>query len=128
MKTRVIFFLSLLKIDLLNFCRNKGAAFWTFAFPLLLLVIFMGSFGNSGSLGAVAIQFDDQDKTAVSADFIDYTRFVFAHQSSIEASFDPNASAEEKIVIVIPKGFTEKLDAHKGAIIRTTGGSAKNLA
>ncbi|MES2318733.1 MAG: ABC transporter permease [Pseudomonadota bacterium] len=126
MNTSVAFFLAFLKVDLSNFCRNKTAAFWTFGFPLLLLIIFMGSFGSSSGLGKVSIRFEDQDRSAASADFIAYTRFVFSKQKSIDVAFD--READDMLVVVIPARFKEQLDAPTGAIVRVKGPMGKHLS
>ncbi len=126
MNTNVQFFLAYLKVDLQTFCRNKTAAFWSFAFPLLLLVIFMASFGNAGGLAGVAMRIEDRDNSAVSADFIAYTRFVFGQQRSLEVRFDGDAA--ETLTLVIPAGFRDKLEAHQGVLLRLSGAAPNSLS
>jgi ABC-2 type transport system permease protein len=126
MNNSAAFFFAYLKVDLLNFVRNKTAAFWTFAFPLLLLIIFMGSFGGSSGLGKVAIRVDDQDKSAVSQAFVDHVRFVFKSQKSIDVVFDKDA--DETLILRIPNGFKQRLEARQGVVLQLDRQAAPGMA
>jgi ABC-2 type transport system permease protein len=125
MKVQWNFFVAMFKIDVGNFCRSKGAVFWTFGFPLLLLVIFSAMFGNASSVGAISYRFDDRDGSEASAKYCEYVRYVFAHQAAVQATYAEGGSAG--MTIVVPKGFKQQLDNRQRAIVTVQTSQARNL-
>lgn len=120
------FFVAMLKVDLGNFCRSKGAVFWTFGFPLLLLVIFSAMFGDAGSVGSISYRFNDQDGSEVSAKYCEYARYVFDHQSAVKAVYDAGSGAA--MTIVVPPGFRQQLDNRQRVIVTVQTSQANSLA
>lgn len=99
------------------FARNRQVLFFSFLFPLLLMIM-LGSFvgkGNSVSLDTVVL---DEDGTAQSSALVG----AFTAQSAIrmETSGDEAAALEalkkgdKQFVIVVPKGYGAKVAALGG--------------
>ena len=59
--------LHLVRADLALFLRGRLALFWTFAFPLLMLMMQMALFGQEAKLGPVTLVVHDMDRSAESA-------------------------------------------------------------
>lgn len=95
--------------DLRHLVRDKGAAFFTFVFPLLIALFFGAIFGGGGGSGKISIILVDEDSTESSAAFA----ADIAADSALTVRTVPSRSQAESAVrkgdavaaIVIPKGF-----------------------
>ncbi|WP_338846203.1 ABC transporter permease [Massilia sp. W12] len=126
MKQAWIFFWNLLQVDVRNFLRNKAAAFWTFGFPLLSLIIFMSAFGESGKLGQVGLVFIDQDKSPASGALIQHLKLALQSQQAVEVVFA--AGEKEQIELQIPAGFAERVQARQGVLLDARLQQPKSMA
>jgi ABC-type multidrug transport system permease subunit len=97
--------------DLKLFGRAKVAMFWTFAFPLLMLVMQMALFGHDTRLGPVSLLVQDRDSSAESAAYVRQLSKGLRLQHSISFQVLPaNAAIEQAdLVLVVPAGFGEHI-------------------
>jgi ABC-2 type transport system permease protein len=99
-------------VNVLILVRDKGGLFFTFAFPLILMLLFGFIFQDSGS-PEYDIHVQDLDTSAMSNNMTDQLRNVSSFKvHTVSATADPKDLAREdniNFVIVIPKGFEENL-------------------
>lgn len=126
MNQRLQFFWSLLQVDLASVFRHKAAVFWTFGFPLLSLIIFMSSFGDSGKLGPISVRFEDRDQSATSAAFVKHLQEVLKAQQAVMVNI--NGKDDDIITLKVPQGFAERLQARQGVIVETSLAKPKSMA
>jgi len=93
-----------IKASIKNWYRNKGSVFWTFAFPVLLILLFGEIF--SGGNGGYTIYIQDMDDSFASQAFIDAMENISAVKVKIIGK-DANVQeyAKEHAVLRIPEGF-----------------------
>ena len=106
--------LSLYVANMKEFIRDRAALFWTFAFPIVFIVLFGAIFSGSSSpsykLGLV-----NQDGGAVSAQLVN----VFEHKVSAfkvtTGEYDAEMNALKKgdldLVVVLPAGLSQTVEA-----------------
>jgi ABC-type multidrug transport system permease subunit len=104
--------LHLVRADLALFLRGRLALFWTFAFPLLMLVMQMALFGHDVKLGPVSLALRDQDQSAASQAYLAELRAGLRQQNSVEFRFvdaatDTSSSAD--LSLSIPAGFAANI-------------------
>ena len=102
-------FSALIRADLCSFSRSRISVFWTFAFPLLILVAYMQLFANP-NLGEVSLIVDDRDQSATSADFARSVVGVMGRQDVVSVKRveapPPGASVGKRTIrILIPRDF-----------------------
>ncbi len=111
-------FFALIMADLCTFRRSRISVFWTFAFPLLILVTYMQLFAHP-NLGQVSLIVDDRDQSEMSRDFAQSIVGVMARQDvvSVKRLEAPPAGNPGKrtLVIVIPPNFGA-ITAGKGSM------------
>src|SRR5215469_2357882 len=122
---------SLYVANVKEFVRDRAALFWTFAFPLLFIVLFGLIYGNSGSI-SYNLVIVDHDNTASSQRLAG--AFSAAPFFKIKSESESQAQADVKngnvdILIVIPSGFQSQLGAHHPAQLQMVyAGSAGNTS
>jgi ABC-2 type transport system permease protein len=89
--------------------RNKQALFWSFAFPLMFIIIFgLFDFTKMGNASYVAV---DQANSALSAQFldglgqIDFLKRVTDHSATVEDALASLRKGDIQFVISIPTDF-----------------------
>lgn len=101
-------FFALIMADLCTFRRSRISVFWTFAFPLLILVTYMQLFAHP-NLGQVSLIVDDRDQSATSRDFAQSIVGVMGRQDivSVKRIEAPAAGnlGKRTLVIMIPSNF-----------------------
>lgn len=117
-------YIQLTAAQLRIFSRNRQVLFFSFLFPLLLMIM-LGSFvgkGNAVSLDTIVL---DQDGTAQSAAVV----AALKGQSSLHAETGSDESAaldalkkgDKQFVIVVPKGYGAKIAALGGGTAGDSG-------
>ncbi len=101
---------SLLPLTVANirsFVRDRTAMFWTFAFPVIFILLFGAIFSGGGS-AKYTVGWVDEDGSKAS----DALRAVFGHVSlfdlkdaTLVEARDAVSKGNDRAVIVIPKGF-----------------------
>jgi ABC-2 type transport system permease protein len=111
---------SLYVANVKEFVRDRAALFWTFAFPLLFIVLFGLIYGNSGSV-SYNLVLVDHDHTASSQHLVG--AFKAAPFFKIKSESQTTASADVRngnvdILIVIPSGFGSQLGTRQPAMLQ----------
>jgi ABC-2 type transport system permease protein len=108
---------SLYVANVKEFVRDRAALFWTFAFPLLFIVLFGLIYGNSGTVSFNLVVVD-HDNTASSqrlaAAFRSASFFKIKSESETQAQADVKSGGVD-ILLVIPSGFQTQIGAHQPA-------------
>lgn len=101
-------FFALIGADLRTFSRSRISVFWTFAFPLLILVAYMQLFA-SPKLGEVSMVVEDRDGSEISRDFAQSVVGVMGRQDVVSVKrVEPSPGGKlgkRTIRIVIPRDF-----------------------
>jgi ABC-2 type transport system permease protein len=111
-----------------EFIRDRAALFWTFAFPLIFIVLFGLIYSNNGSV-TFNVVLIDQDHSAASQRLIG----IFQHQSIFKIKNETETKAISDIksgnidgLIVVPAGFGASLGTHTPASVQMTYAGAAN--
>ncbi|MET3135145.1 ABC-2 type transport system permease protein [Oxalobacteraceae bacterium GrIS 1.11] len=125
--------LHLIRADLALFLRAKLALFWTFAFPLLMLVMQMALFGHNVKLGPVSLAIVDLDRSAASVDYVRQLGAGLRVQQSVEFKRLGEAEAAgADFALTIPAGFGANVAAGRGTELalggKRGGGPAQDAA
>jgi ABC-2 type transport system permease protein len=120
---------SLYVANVKEFVRDRAALFWTFAFPLLFIVLFGLIYGNSGSVSFNLVVVD-HDNTASSqrlaATFRAAPFFKIKSESEAQARADVRSGGVD-ILVVIPSGFQSQIGARQPALLQMVyAGSGSN--
>ncbi|WP_028103873.1 ABC transporter permease [Pseudoduganella violaceinigra] len=100
--------LHLVRADLALFLRGRLALFWTFAFPLLMLMMQMALFGQEAKLGPVTLVVHDMDHSADSAAYArELTRGLRLQNSVVFRLIDPAPGVKPDLELSIPAGFAQ---------------------
>jgi len=140
MRLQVLF--HLMASDLKLFARARVAMFWTFAFPLLLLLMQMALFGHTSSLGPVSFDIIDHDASGESRAYAQHLRSGLAHQKSVrfdlhptdgvvvdassksenksEIKFEVKSDFNPDFLLTIPAGFADNIAHQKKTVIGLT--------
>ncbi|MFZ6688398.1 ABC transporter permease [Undibacterium sp. SXout11W] len=136
MRLQVLF--HLMVSDLKLFARARVAMFWTFAFPLLLLLMQMALFGHSSSLGPVSFSIIDHDTSDESIAYAQHLRSGLTHQKSVrfdllsaeEGGVDTDNKSDIRsgnksyikpdFLLTIPEGFASNIARQKETVIGLT--------
>ncbi len=118
--------LTLTFANIRNFTRDRTALFWTFAFPVIFVLLFGAIFSGGGSTH-YAVGWVDQDGTAASAEL----RQAFAqitllrlHDGSLAASLDAMRQGNLQAVVVVPRGYGAAIARSAQVIAGRTPGAA----
>ena len=100
-----------------SFVRDRAALFWTFAFPLVFILLF-GSIFSGGGGGSMTFGWVDEDATprsqAVRAALAELDN-VELEDGSREAILERMREGEMRAVLVVPAGFGATIDAASNA-------------
>lgn len=100
--------LHLVRADLALFLRGRLALFWTFAFPLLMLMMQMALFGQEAKLGPVTLAIRDMDHSAASAGYVRELARGLRLQNSVEFRvIDAVPGVQPDLELGIPAGFAQ---------------------
>ncbi len=105
--------ISLYRANVKEFIRDRAALFWTFAFPIVFIVLFGLIYGgtNSVSYNVVVI---DHDNTAISKQLVGVFNKVSAFKIKNESQSQANSDLKNgqlDMLIVIPAGFSARINA-----------------
>jgi len=124
-------FLALASADLRIFTRTRVAVFWTFAFPMLVLVTYMQLF-SSPRLGDVALIIDDRDRSTASIDFGKSVVAIMRAQNIISVKVSnvsaPREKAPRELLIRIPRDFGKTAAAGQSARVHVKAGDSADPA
>jgi ABC-2 type transport system permease protein len=125
--------LHLVRADLALFFRARLAMFWTFAFPLLMLVMQMALFGQDLKLGPLSLALVDHDLSVASADYLRRLNTGLHLQKSIEFKLVPATEASRAdLVLTVPAGFSANIAAQRSTELllggKQAGGPAQDAA
>jgi ABC-2 type transport system permease protein len=119
---------SLYLANVKEFVRDRAALFWTFAFPLIFIVLFGLIYGNSGSVSFNVVLID-HDQTTASQHLVQAFKqvqyFKVKNESEAKATSDIKGGSVD-ILIVIPAGFGASLGTHSPAAVQMTYAGASN--
>ncbi|MFC5475540.1 ABC transporter permease [Paraherbaspirillum soli] len=117
--------LHLVRADLAMFLRGRLALFWTFAFPLLMLVMQMALFGHDVKLGPVSLALVDLDRSQVSQDYMRQLSAGLRMQSSVVFNLLPAeqgaSAAGADLTLTIPAGFAANVSAGRSTLMALGG-------
>ncbi len=116
--------LHLIRADLVLFLRGRLALFWTFAFPLLLLIMQMALFGGGSKLGPVSLALVDLDQTPASQAYLRQLRSGLSMQGSVGFKISQHSSptdGRQDIVVTVPKGFAANVGAGQTTTLQLGG-------
>jgi ABC-2 type transport system permease protein len=115
--------LHLVRADLALFLRGRLALFWTFAFPLLMLMMQMALFGQEARLGPVTLAVRDMDHSGASAAYIRELARGLRLQNSVEFRVvDAAPGVKADLELGIPAGFAQAVqeDRSTDMVLTTT--------
>jgi ABC-2 type transport system permease protein len=107
------------KADLLSFYRSKATLFWTFLFPILLILMFGAIFSGIGN-AEYELVVVDYDNSVSSKLFINITNNTNIIETKVKVVKEENILSyikdhDIKRLITIPKGFGQTLgEVHTG--------------
>ncbi len=119
-------FLTLTAANIRTFLRDRTALFWTFAFPVIFILLF-GAIFSGGGAPSYKVGWVDQDGTQASSKLREAFSSVSLFQlqnASLDASLKAMRQGSVSAVIVVPKGYGAAI----GAARATPGGSAPATA
>ena len=111
-----------------EFIRDRAALFWTFAFPLIFIVLFGLIYGNSGSASFNVVLIDQDHSTAsqhLIAAFQHVSYFKVKNESETKAASDIK-DGNVDVLIVVPAGFGASLGTHTPAAVQMTYAGSAN--
>ncbi|OEZ60362.1 ABC transporter permease [Duganella sp. HH105] len=127
--------LHLIKADLAMFLRGKLALFWTFAFPLLMLVMQMALFGQDVKLGPVSLAIVDLDRSTESGAYLRQLQAGLRQQHSVDfspvttpANSADSTAAQADFVLTVPAGFAANVAAGRTTDIALRSGHGAGAA
>src|SRR5215469_7564279 len=119
---------SLYVANVKEFVRDRAALFWTFAFPLIFIVLFGLIYSNNGSV-TFNVVLIDQDHTAASqgliAAFHHEPIFKIKSESETKAISDIKSGSIDGL-IVVPAGFSASLGTRTPAAVQMTNAGSAN--
>jgi len=111
--------LHLVRADLALFLRGRLALFWTFAFPLLMLMMQMALFGQEARLGPVTLVIRDMDRSTESVSYANELSRGLRLQNSVEFRVvRPALGLRPDLELTIPAGFAEAVRAGRSTEVQ----------
>jgi len=107
-----------LVVNILSFCREKTAMFFTLAFPIILILVFGSIFKDQDALH-YTLHVQDLDSTELSAQLIknlEQTGRITV--ATVDAAGDASQYAKDhklNLVLVIPKNYERSLEERMGS-------------
>jgi ABC-2 type transport system permease protein len=124
--------LSLYIANLKEFTRNRASLFWTFAFPLLFIILFGLIYGNNSSSISYSLGIVDQDNSKVSQQAINLLKQASVLHVSTDKSLDAQKTDLKKgqldMILVIPPGFQADIQAKQTTNLPLIYDQTKNTA
>lgn len=119
-----------LRITCAEFVRNKIAAFWTYAFPVLMLVSFAAIFGTSYRLGEVTLTINDADETQTSRELTQAIQSVLRTGIGVTVKFGGSSGSgrEDRVTLSIPTGFENAVKKAQPSTIRYADSGSNSVA
>ncbi len=120
---------SLYRANVREFVRDRAALFWTFAFPLIFIVLFGLIYGNTGSISysLVLVNHDNSVSSQRLAEAFSVPFFKIKHESQSAAMSDiKNGNLD--ILVVIPSGFGAQLGTRTPASVQMVYAGSSNDA
>lgn len=104
------------KIDIRRLFRDKVAIFFTFAFPLIFLIIFGGLFGNSSDV-SFKVGVINESNTQYSKDFVESIKnndvFKIDEKSTtLDKAKEQMSRSEVDATIILPSNFGQEKDGN----------------
>lgn len=99
-----------------SFTRDRAALFWTFAFPVIFILLFGAIFSGNGNV-TYKVGWVDQDGTAASAQLrsaFGVVTLLNVRDGTLAASLDAMRKGDLQGVIVLPKGYAAAVAASTG--------------
>jgi ABC-type multidrug transport system permease subunit len=113
--------LHLVRADLALFLRGRLALFWTFAFPLLMLMMQMALFGQEAKLGPVTLAIHNADASAAGAAYARELVGGLRLQNSVEFRIaEPAPGLKPDLELLIPAGFAQAVLEGRSSEIKLT--------
>jgi ABC-2 type transport system permease protein len=97
-----------------SLARDKAAVFWSFAFPIMFVLLFGAIFGGGGGSSKITVGFVDEDGTPVSAGIQSAfagVELLNLKTGTLEAEKAAMQRGDVSAVIVIPKGTAAAVGA-----------------
>lgn len=120
-------FLTLTAANIRTFVRDRTSLFWTFAFPVIFILLF-GAIFSGGGTPSYKVGWVDQDGTQASSKlreaFSNVSLFKL-QDASLDTSLQAMRQGSVSAVIVVPKGYGAAIAAAAGG---PAGGSAPGTA
>jgi ABC-2 type transport system permease protein len=117
--------------ELVSMLRQPANLFFIFIFPLFFLGIMLFSFGSDGTLGPVTVEVVDDDRSGLSADYVDRVNALFTTSGIISGEVrtgNPAVPLESgRIRITLPAGFEESVLAGRTSRIRLEYNAANGM-
>ena len=118
-------FLTLTVANIRSFVRDRTALFWTFAFPVIFILLF-GAIFSGGGTPSYTVGWVDQDGTAASAllrDGFARVPLLKLQNGSLGGSLDAMRKGSLNGVVVVPKGYGAAVAAARGSSAAAAGAS-----
>ena len=119
-------FVTLTAANIRSFVRDRTALFWTFAFPVIFILLF-GAIFSGGGTPSYNVGWVDQDGTAASAllrDGFAGVPLLKLKDGSLSASLDAMRKGSLNGVVVVPKGYGAAIAAAHGSSGAGAGATA----
>ncbi len=119
-------FLTLTAANIRSFVRDRTALFWTFAFPVIFILLF-GAIFSGGGTPSYNVGWVDQDGSAASAllrDGFARVPLLKLQDGSLSASLDAMRKGSLNGVVVVPKGYGAAVAAARGSSAAGAGAGA----
>jgi ABC-2 type transport system permease protein len=113
-----------------SFTRDRAALFWTFAFPVIFILLFGAIFSGNGNV-TYTVGWVDQDGTAASAQLrsaFGQVSLLNIRDGTLAASLDAMRKGDLQGVIVLPKGYAEAVAASTGQVASPAQGASAGQA
>lgn len=126
--------LALLWVSMLQVVRDRGEFVSMFFLPILLTYVFGVAFGSQGADRPILVMWEEGEMGRYSQQIHD----VLDAEESIEVQISPYEEAKQKlddgetsVIVRVPKGFDERLEAGSGSValeVEQAPGSARGTA
>ncbi len=126
-------FLSFLRLEITMFFRARVAVFWTFAFPVLMLVAQMTFFGQGASRSSLHMGLVDQDGTPQSASYLDYVHDSAQRMGGVGARIEvldhkPADVSHYDVLVLVARGFGAEVAQGRSGGVEIVLGSTSSAA
>lgn len=118
-------FIHFLSTEIALVCRARVTLFWTFAFPIFMLVVQMALFGHDPASISIKVGLADLDQSEASKRYVAFVTRGFTIQQSFRATVTPLKEAPKTpepydIVVVVPHDFGLGAASGDGGVIQVS--------